>query len=110
VIRVRFASGLVIEYRLGNSAETDDRQTSIFNVGANSKMTLLAVIQASSGAVIEFEPASRVERQPVCDSPESAAKYLVEHIEEMRFGKTYLASLKRKLEEFDSRTMNWKRK
>jgi hypothetical protein len=110
MIRVRFATGLVIEYRLGNFTDTTDQLTRIFYARSDNTKQLLSILPASCGAVIEFEPASRVERQPVCDSPESAAKYLLEHIEEMRFGKSYLASLKRKLEDFDGRTSDWKRK
>jgi hypothetical protein len=90
MIRLRFPNGSVVEYRF-----------------ANGQNTSIADVPFSSGAVIEYDRPYRV-LPPEFATPGQAAEYLLTVIEEIQYGKSSLVYLKRKLQDFDARTLQWK--
>jgi hypothetical protein len=105
MIRLRFPNGSVVEYRLANAYETHDNFVRL-STNANGQNITIADVPFSSGAVIEYDRPYRV-LPPEFATPGQAAEYLLTVIEEVQYGS--LVYLKRKLQDFDARTLQWKK-
>lgn len=111
MIRVRYPTGLVIEYPTAVFADSfffDDGRIRLRKI-ENGTTYWIADIQASAGVVIESD--SRVNAAMMGkDQTLEAIRHLLNHAKETRYGQGLglLIQLKRLLNDFDSRSSRWK--
>jgi hypothetical protein len=107
MIRLRFPSGQVVEYLRANQYTVNANFIRLTE-NRDGQVSVIADVPFASGAVIEYDRPYRV-LPPETNSPEAAADYLLKVVEQVKFGKTNLARLKSKLQDFNSRTLQWKK-
>jgi hypothetical protein len=108
MIRLRFPNGSVVEYRLADQISLYDTHIRLLKKSDDKASVVIADVPFSSGAIVEYERPYRV-LPPEFATPGQAAEYLLSVIQEVQYGKSSLVYLKRKLQDFDSRTLQWKK-
>ena len=116
-LTVRYPNGQAITYNRANVLRYGPHCWQLYYKDAAGRETWIASVQPSAGAVIESEPACRVENplhgqgDPVSRwgplTPQAAVNFLLEHLDQL--DRRRLSELKRVLRAFDARGGHWRR-
>ena len=109
MITVRFPTGMSITYNCGWYIQHPADRWAIYDKDPAKGGLLIAMIQASAGALVEWTAPCRIENPAAGQTDEKLIEGLAEYPERLRQGRTiHLAALKRELQDFDARTGCWK--
>lgn len=109
MIEVRFPTGVVVVYRTATQVVYHEQSQS-WRLLTKEGGSVVAVLMASAGCIIELEKPVSVENPLVRMTGETALEYVVSHLRE--FGGWHqsrlLKRLKSEMGAFDARDLTWK--
>ncbi len=110
MITVRFPTGVSLTYNADwYTQHPREDGWKIYDRMPEKGGTIIAMIQPSAGAIMEWSAPCRIENPAAGQTDRKTIEGLAEQPERLRQGSTHhLAAIKRALADFDARTGSWK--
>lgn len=107
MITVRYPNGQTVRYNDAHQTYTQSNgDHHIYTGNKDQGGTIIAVVQGSAGAVLEWTRPCEVSNPLTGFTNRTAAKHVLDNLRQC--DSSHLAALKRALTQFDSRTFTWK--